>query len=111
MVPKIVCIVSLFAVGFVGYLLSLKMKGSKLLFDCGNALAAGIILSGGLLHLMPHAAHYFADWKRVNDVTFPVSELLVGSSFVFLVLLEKASTALLLKSGKNGVEEESKIYI
>lgn len=90
---KSVCIAVTFVVAIIGYGLAQKLKGSDYLFTLGGALAAGVMLSAGLVHLMADATEELAEYSEESLSGYPIAALFAGVSFLVLVIAEKAVDA------------------
>jgi len=87
---KLVAIVAIFLVGTISGLMSLgagRSRAGELYLSLGSALAAGVFLGAGLVHLMPDSVGalngYFV------GIQFPLGFLLTAVGFLFILFLEK----------------------
>jgi zinc transporter 1/2/3 len=86
---KLIALVLIFAVGLAGGLAALGAQRSKrreLLFSLGSALAAGIFLGAGLIHLLPDGVEALASY--FTAVNFPVGYLIATLGFLLVVYIE-----------------------
>ncbi len=87
---KVLAIAAIFLVGTSGGLLALgagRTRRSEIFLSLGSALAAGVFLGAGLVHLMPDSIGalngYFV------GIQFPLGFLLTAVGFLFILFLEK----------------------
>jgi solute carrier family 39 (zinc transporter), member 1/2/3 len=87
---KIIAVVAIFLVGMSGGFLALGVgrgRGGELFLSLGSALAAGVFLGAGLVHLLPDSISAMNSY--FVGLEFPVSFLLTAVGFVFILYLEK----------------------
>ena len=84
---KIVAAVTILVAGVVGGtipLLAARHHASRRFFSLGNALAGGIFLGAGFIHLLPDAS------KALEGVTaYPLAPLLASVGVVMLLLIDR----------------------
>ena len=68
--------------------ISLSPQGKRQMI-WGNAFAGGVFLGAGLLHMLPDAQENFEIFARGVDFPFPF--LVVGTGFLFVLMLEKTT--------------------
>lgn len=86
---KLLSAVLILAVGWVGVELPRAMQRNARLLSSANLFSAGVMLGGGLLHLLPDAAEQLEEaWKGVE---YPLAHLF----FAFGLLLPLAAETLL----------------
>jgi zinc transporter 1/2/3 len=89
---KIVFLLVIFAMGLFAGIAPLRMglspRGKRRL-SWGNAFSGGVFLGAGLLHMLPDAGQNFQ--ALAPGVDYPVSVLICGTGFLFVLLLEKAA--------------------
>lgn len=87
---KIIAAGVVFLTGLAGGLLSWRLQRSsrsELLFSLGSALAGGIFLGAGLIHMLPDAVDGFA---QINPkLSYPLAFTLCAFGFVCVLFLEK----------------------
>jgi zinc transporter 1/2/3 len=86
---KLVALVLIFAVGLAGGLAALGAQRSErreLLFSLGSALAAGIFLGAGLIHLLPDGIEALSSY--FTAVNFPIGYLIATLGFLLVVYIE-----------------------
>ena len=86
-----------------GYGIALKTKGSISVLCLGNAFAAGILLAGGLVHLIPEGTEEFSEWSEESLDGFPLISVIVGVTYLVLVMVEKTIHGL---AHKNHTEDK-----
>jgi zinc transporter 1/2/3 len=87
---KIFSIIVVFLSGIGGGLLSLRWgmsRRAEILFSLGNALAGGIFLGAGLIHMLPDAAEGFH--KVMPGFDYPLPLLLCAAGFLLILFLEQ----------------------
>jgi len=87
---KVVAFIAIFLTGLGGGLLSRVLSGSarsELLFSLGNALAGGVFLGAGLIHMLPDAQEGFK--ALVGDSDYPWFALTCAAGFLVILFLEK----------------------
>eukprot|EP00930_Biecheleria_cincta_P058286 TRINITY_DN44137_c0_g1_i1.p1 TRINITY_DN44137_c0_g1~~TRINITY_DN44137_c0_g1_i1.p1 ORF type:complete len:314 (+),score=40.72 TRINITY_DN44137_c0_g1_i1:58-999(+) len=95
---KCLSVAVLFAVGFAGGLLPLRLKTRHIrdsaVMAC-NAFAGGVLLAAALVHMLPEAAKALEVQHRTTfqdtDSCFPLAQTIGGLSFLLLALLEAAT--------------------
>jgi zinc transporter 1/2/3 len=98
-----VALVLIFAVGVAGGLGALGAQRSErreVLFSLGSALAAGIFLGAGLIHLLPDGIEALTDYFRTLD--FPLGFLIAALGFLLVVYIEMVYLA-----GKHGPHDDA----
>lgn len=96
---KVAAFVVIFLTGMAGGLLSLRLAASprsERLFSLGNALAGGIFLGAGLIHMLPDAQEGFrgaataagSSWPSTL-AGFPWVSLICACGFLLVLFLEK----------------------
>jgi solute carrier family 39 (zinc transporter), member 1/2/3 len=98
---KFVALVLIFAVGVVGGLGALgahRSERREVLFSLGSALAAGIFLGAGLIHLLPDGIEALASYFGV--LNFPLAFLIAALGFLLVVYIEMVYLA-----GKHGPDD------
>jgi zinc transporter 1/2/3 len=91
---KIFYIIAIYGVGFLGGWLALRMEesaGSERLFSLGSALAAGVFLGAGLLHMLPDSIDAFHEVWPAQDYPWPALGAAAGA--VLILLLERVLLA------------------
>jgi len=84
---KAIGVLAVFAVGLVGGVVPLRARdeaGRGRLLAWGNALAAGVFLGAGLIHLLPEADEA---WRALGW-SYPVAFLLAAAAFLAMLLFE-----------------------
>jgi zinc transporter 1/2/3 len=84
----------IFLVGLAGGLVTLrleKFRGVETLFSLGSALAGGVFLGAGLIHLLPDSIAAFEEALPHHD--YPLAALLAASGCVFILFLERVLLA------------------
>lgn len=87
---RVLAFVLIFGSGLAGGLLPRRMEHMRLgerLFPLGSALAGGIFLGAGLMHMLPDAVEAFRATRPRVD--FPLAYLLAAVGFALILLLEK----------------------
>lgn len=87
---KIIALVSILVIGLVGGFLSVWLASSKKsdrIFSLGNALAGGIFLGAGLIHMLPDAQDGFEGFA--GQTGFPWVFLVCAIGFLIVLFLEK----------------------
>lgn len=87
---KLVAVGAIFLVGMGGGLLALRAGGTRTgatFLSLGSALAAGVFLGAGLVHLMPDGVGALRGY--FEGLEFPIGFLLTAVGFVFILFLEK----------------------
>jgi zinc transporter 1/2/3 len=87
---KIIALGAVFLVGMSGGLLALgagRTRSSEIFLSLGSALAAGVFLGAGLVHLLPDSNSALNGY--FTGLEFPVSFLLTAMGLVFILFLEK----------------------
>lgn len=82
---KLVALVLIFAVGFFGGLAAFgaqKSERREILFSLGSALAAGIFLGAGLIHLLPDGIEALASY--FGSLDFPLGFLIATLGFLLV---------------------------
>jgi len=82
---KILIALGTFCISFISAAAPLKViKVDDHLFSVGNLMAAGVLLSAGLVHQLTDSIH------ALEDVTdFPLATFIAGLTFCFFLLLEE----------------------
>ncbi len=91
---KLVFVVAVFLIGMGGGLMALRLErlpASGFLFSLGSALAGGIFLGAGLIHMLPDAASGFA--SLAPKMSYPLAFALCAFGFVAILFLEKVLAA------------------
>ncbi len=87
---KILAIILIIGTGLLGGLIPLSKgfkKGGLQWLNMGNALAGGIFLGAGLLHMLPDA---FDGFSQLNfNIDFPFAALICGGGFFLVLFIEK----------------------
>jgi zinc transporter ZupT len=73
-------------------------------FPRGEALAAGVFLGAGLIHMLPNADNHF----KALGVHYSMAFLLCGVSFLVLLLLEHFGTEIVHKQGHCSTSQNDK---
>ena len=84
---KLALLLAILVAGFVGSALPLLRRGTAQndrILGWGNALAAGIFLAAGLVHMLPDADQV---WTRLGW-DYPMAFVLAGFAFTFMLLVE-----------------------
>ena len=84
---KIVAAVAILVVGVVGGiipLLAAQYHASRRFFSLGNALAGGIFLGAGFIHLLPEAGEALE-----GVVAYPLAPLLAAVGVIVLLLIDR----------------------
>ena len=84
---KIVAAVAILVVGVVGGiipLLAAQHHASRRFFSLGNALAGGIFLGAGFIHLLPEAGEALE-----GVVAYPLAPLLAAVGVIVLLLIDR----------------------
>lgn len=83
---KIISIGLIFSIALLAgiYPFVKKLLQGKAEFPIGEALAAGVFLGAGLIHMLPDASEGF----HRAGFQYPIAAILVGSMFLLLLLLE-----------------------
>jgi zinc transporter 1/2/3 len=79
-----------FLTGLAGGMAALRLgrsTGSRRWFSLGSALAGGVFLGAGLIHLLPDAAQGFGSYFKGLD--YPLAFAMCAMGFLALLLLEK----------------------
>lgn len=90
LVFKITAVIVTFTFGYLGGLLSLKLKqqrNSSKVFSYGNSFSGGVFLGAGLLHLLPESIERLE--STVNIGNFPLAYLICAIGFILILFLEK----------------------
>ncbi len=77
-----------------------KMHHNAMEFPSGEAIACGVFLGAGLIHMLGEAAQEFIQ----QGYTYPFAFLLAGVSFLFLLLLEHIGTELQEHQGRGNLK-------
>jgi len=91
---KIIALIVVFFTGLAGGLISLRLErleNSQFFFSLGSALAGGIFLGAGIIHLLPDAAEGFK--SVAPHIEYPLAFTLCAISFISVLLLEKVALA------------------
>ena len=89
---KIGSILLIILAALIGGLIPIRMKVSQSnekWLVLGNAMAGGIFLGAGLLHMLPESAEHF----EAFGTHFPFAFVLAGIGFLLILLLEKVFLA------------------
>jgi hypothetical protein len=100
---KFVALVVIFAVGVAGGLAALGAQRSErreVLFSLGSALAAGIFLGAGLIHLLPDGLEALTSY--FGELNFPLGFLIAALGFLLVVYIEMVYLA-----GQHGPEDDA----
>ena len=100
---KFVALVLIFAVGVAGGLAALGAQQSErreVLFSLGSALAAGIFLGAGLIHLLPDGLEALTSY--FGELNFPLGFLIAALGFLLVVYIEMVYLA-----GKHGPDDDA----
>ena len=84
---KTIAALAILAIGIVGGvipLLAARIQASRRFLSLGNALAGGIFLGAGFIHLLPEAAHALED-----VVDYPLAALLAAFGVGVLLLVDR----------------------
>ncbi len=87
---KLISLAVIFLTGLTGGWASLRLEDSarrEALFSLGSAMAAGIFLGAGLIHMLPDAADGFQE--LLPRLSYPLAFLLSTCGFLIILLLEK----------------------
>ncbi|KAJ3433351.1 zinc transporter zip1 [Anaeramoeba flamelloides] len=91
---KIIATILAFALGLIGGLLPIKLhQYSPFKVQIGEAMAGGIFLGGGLVHMLSDSQYGMFEKK----IQFPFPAVLCGVGFYFTIFLEVILTPKLLK--------------
>jgi zinc transporter 1/2/3 len=91
---KAVAVVAIFAVGVLGGLLPTWFASSKrsdLLLSLGNAMAGGVFLGAGLVHMLPDSAAAFAEVRPGAE--YPRYAVVAGLGFLLILSIERVLVA------------------
>lgn len=91
---KFVAIGAIFITGLLGGALALRLDRTQrpeVFFSLGSALAAGVFLGAGLIHMLPDAVAGFS--QMLPHMDYPLAALLAGSGFVLILALERVVLA------------------
>ena len=97
---KIIAGVSILAVGVLGGLIPLlaaRWRASKRFFSLGNALAAGIFLGFGFIHLLPEARESLAGFAD-----YPLGPLLAAAGVALLLWMDRVYFESTASAGADG---------
>lgn len=83
--------------GFYPFFVHFKAKAKEVDFPIGEAVASGVFLGAGLLHMFPRAMDGFS---RLG-IHYPVAFLLAGGLFLILLLLEQECRFVYKHKGQN----------
>jgi solute carrier family 39 (zinc transporter), member 1/2/3 len=100
---KFVALVLIFVVGVAGGLGALgahRSERREALFSLGSALAAGIFLGAGLIHLLPDGIEALTSYFGV--LNFPLGFLIAALGFLLVVYVEMVYLA-----GKHGPDDDA----
>ncbi len=83
---KLVLLLSILAAGALGGALPLRRRGllASRFLSWGNALAAGVFLGAGLIHMLPEAVDA---WNEL-EVAYPLAFLMAAAGFLVMLLFE-----------------------
>lgn len=101
---KLIALVLIFAVGVLGGLGALGAQRSErreILFSLGSALAAGIFLGAGLIHLLPDGIEALTSY--FGELDFPLGYLIALIGFLIVVYVEMVYLA--RRRGLEGPED------
>lgn len=87
---KLAALVLIFAVGMGGGLVAFrahKAESAEVYFSLGSALAGGIFLGAGLLHMLPDAIESLS--SVFKGVQFPIAFLFTAFGFLIILFIEK----------------------
>ncbi len=105
---KILAALSILVVGLVGGaipLLAARHKASHRILSLGNALAGGIFLGAGFLHLLPEAS------ETLEEVAeYPLAPLLAAVGVCVLLLIDRVVLEAAHQSGAGGKRASGPIY-
>ncbi len=90
LVFKMAAVLVVLLVGLAGGFLSKRMEGAEggeTALSLGNALAGGIFLGAGLLHLLPDAAEGMG--TLIPGLDFPLAFLLAAAGFALVLFIER----------------------
>lgn len=91
---KVIYVLAIYGIGFLGGWVALRLekaRSSDRLFSLGSALAAGIFLGAGLLHMLPDSQDAFAAVWPGQDYPWPALGAAVGA--VVILFLERVLLA------------------
>lgn len=83
---KLVAALLTFAVGFIGVRLPFSMVKTSSNFSLANMLSAGVMLGGGVLHLLPDAAEQLQE--ALKAVEYPMAHLLFCLGMLLPLVIE-----------------------
>ncbi len=92
---ELISIVLIFITAAVSGIYPFKAKAkNKMKFTFGEAVACGVFLGAGLLHMLSDSASDFT----AADIDYPIAFLLAGLAYLSLLLLEKKSSQVINKA-------------
>lgn len=83
---KLIIALAIFSISFLSASAPLKVINvNDHIFSCGNLMASGVLLSGGLVHQLPDS---IGNLDKI-DVDFPLATFLAGLTFCFFLIMEE----------------------
>lgn len=86
---KLIAVAAIFLTGLFGGMLALRLRHferSEAFFSLGSALAAGIFIGAGLIHMLPDAVDDFS--SIAPHLGYPLAPLLCAIGLVLILLVE-----------------------
>ena len=104
----------LLAVAFIlaiplGKLVKKAGAKGKLILDCCNCFGGGVFLGLFLLHAIPEVRHLLEEsLMEPNDIDYPVPEVLVGTGFFLIMLIDLIAHECIIKKSKHKIHIDAK---
>lgn len=88
LVGKVLVMIGLIILGVSSTLLAFRVKEQVNILSMGNCFSAGVLLSAGLVHMLPDAADDFKSVKGAWPDDFPMASVCAGIGFWLVMVVE-----------------------